>query len=119
VKLFGPGERFHGITPSIGSATGIVHEVEINPVRSRVGKILVGFILQFLYELFGDGLNGLLCLGKVGLTGIESLSESFQVILITAMLKSRPSRWVAHLGQFSTAAQKLISVRYDLQKPEN
>jgi hypothetical protein len=54
-----------------------------------VDKILVVFILQFLCELFGDGLNGLLCLGEVSLTGIEWLSESSHVILITSMLKSR------------------------------
>jgi hypothetical protein len=53
------------------------------------------------------------------LTSIESLLESSQVILIASMLKSRPSRWTAHLGQLSTAAQKAISVRYDLQKPES
>jgi hypothetical protein len=80
---------------------------------------VVGFILQFLCELFREGLNGLLCIGEVGLTDIESLSESSQVILITAMLKSRPGRRAAHLGQFSTAAQKAISIRYDLQKPES
>jgi hypothetical protein len=101
------------------TATVIVHEVKINPVRSWVGKILVGFIMQFLCELFQKGLNGLFCLGEVGLTGIKSLSESSQVILITAMLKSRPSRWAAHLGPFSTVVQNVISVRYDLQKPES
>jgi hypothetical protein len=109
-----PGEGFHQITLSIGSAIVIVHEVKINLVRSRVGKILVGLILQFLCELFREGLNGLLYLGEVGLTGIESLSESSQVILIRSMRKSRPSRWAAHSGQFSTAAQKVILVRYDL-----
>jgi hypothetical protein len=62
--------------------------------------------VKFLYDLFREDLNGLLCLGEVDLTGIELLSESSQVILITSMLKSRPGRWVAHLRQFSTAAQK-------------
>jgi hypothetical protein len=87
-----------------------VHEVKINPVGSRVGKILVGFILQFLCELFREGVNGLLCFGEVGLAGIEPLSESSQVTLITSVLKPRPSRWAGHLGQFSTATQKVISV---------